>query len=328
MADTHIQWSGRVWNPTTGCDRTSPGCDHCYALTMAKRLKGMGQAKYQKDGDPRTSGPGFGLTVHEDSLRDPLRWRKPSKVFVNSMSDLFHKDVPDEFLAKVFAVMAVTPQHTYQVLTKRHGRMRALLTASDWTCRVDDAAAELAEDHDLPISHVFPLPNVWLGVSVEDQKRADLRIPALLDTPASVRFISAEPLLGPVDLGLGVDHSRHELDYIDGVPWPQCLDCSTEDTTVDWTVPSGPLIDWVIVGGESGPGARPMEEQWARDLLADCRDAGIAPFVKQMGSVWARDIFIGGKSVSAHGDPKGGDPQYWPADLRVREFPQPVGVAT
>jgi protein gp37 len=122
---TSIEWTEQTWNPTTGCDRISPGCDHCYALTMAKRLKGMGQAKYQNDGDPRTSGPGFGLTVHPDVLTDPLRWKKPRTVFVNSMSDLFHARVPRQFLARVFAVMAATPQHTYQILTKRPERCRA-----------------------------------------------------------------------------------------------------------------------------------------------------------------------------------------------------------
>src|SRR5580704_10721215 len=124
---TGISWTEETWNPATGCDRVSPGCDRCYALTMAKRLKGMGQAKYQRDGDPKTSGPGFGLTVHPDALDLPRHWRKPRKVFVNSMSDLFHKDVPSEFIARVFAVMAACPQHTFQVLTKRHARMRSLL---------------------------------------------------------------------------------------------------------------------------------------------------------------------------------------------------------
>jgi hypothetical protein len=119
-----IEWTDTTWNPTTGCDRVSPGCDRCYALTMAKRLKAMGSAHYQRDGNPATSGPGFGVSVHPDAVNEPLRWRKPRRVFVNSMSDLFHKDIPDEYIAQVFAVMAATPQHTYQILTKRHGRMR------------------------------------------------------------------------------------------------------------------------------------------------------------------------------------------------------------
>ncbi|HEY6115290.1 MAG TPA: DUF5131 family protein [Candidatus Dormibacteraeota bacterium] len=169
----------------------------------------------------------------------------------------------------------------------------------------------------------WPLPNVWIGTSVENQKYANLRIPALLQAPAAVRFLSCEPLLGPVDLRMPVDHSTHERDHIDGVPWPQCLDCSTEGVTVDWTVPDGPGIDWVIVGGESGPGARPMDTAWVGSLVKQCRDAGTAVFVKQLGSVWARDMTVAGKTVAAHGDTKGGNPDYWPAHLRVRQYPTP-----
>jgi protein gp37 len=194
---TAIEWTQKVWNPTTGCDRVSPGCDHCYALTMAKRLKGMGSAKYQNDGDPRTSGPGFGITEHPDALTIPLRWRQGQRVFVNSMSDLFHDGVTDEFISRVFAVMAATPQHTYQVLTKRHGRMRSLLNREDFRFEVMTQVAGKVAAGDLDIrTGTWPLPNVWLGVSVEDQKRADLRIPALLDTPAAVRFLSCEPATG------------------------------------------------------------------------------------------------------------------------------------
>ncbi len=283
---TTIEWTEQTWNPTTGCDRISPGCDNCYALTMAKRLKGMGSAKYQNDGDPRTSGPGFGVAMHEDTLTEPLRWKKPRRVFVNSMSDLFHAKITDEFIAKTFAIMAFTPRHTYQVLTKRHGRMRSLLSNPAFVDTIReqmyaiDAYATLARGG-LP---TWPLPNVWLGVSVEDQKWADLRIPALRETPAAVRFLSCEPLIGPL-----------------------CTDLSG--------------INWVIVGGESGPGARPFTPAWASDLIADARVVGAAPFVKQLGSVWARDHHTGGKSVAAHGDTKGADPAYWPADLRVREYP-------
>ncbi|MDX2954563.1 DUF5131 family protein [Streptomyces caniscabiei] len=312
---TTIEWTrsddgteGKTWNPTTGCDRISPGCDRCYALTMAKRLKGMGSAKYQNDGDPRTSGPGFGITGHPDTLGEPLRWKKPRRVFVNSMSDLFHARVTTSLITDVWKIMAATPQHTYQILTKRASRL----------------APVLAKVH-AELGLTEPLPNVWLGVSVENQKYADLRIPGLLAAPAAVRFLSCEPLLGPVDLRLPVDHTTHERDYTDGTPWPQCLDCSTEDgPTVDWTVPDGPRINWVIVGGESGPGARPMNPGWAASLIQQCRDASVAPFVKQLGSVWARDYTIAGKTVTGHGDTKGGDPAYWPAHLRVREYPTPA----
>lgn len=280
MAATSIEWTrsddgtaGVVWNPSTGCDRLSPGCDNCYALTMAKRLKGMGQAKYQTDGDPRTSGPGFGLAVHEDALTIPVGWRKPRRIFVNSMSDLFHADVPVEFIAKVFAVMAATPRHTYQLLTKRHGRMRSVLNDPKFRQSVQRRIPYAGGN---PYAHkhykLWPLPNVWLGVSVEDQQWADIRIPALLDTPAAVRWISAEPLLGPVDL--------HNCDGVDAIE-------------KDWIGGPGggsgaphPFLRWVVAGGESGPDARPMHPDWARSLRDQCTAAGVPFFFKQHGA-WA-----------------------------------------
>ena len=270
---TGIQWTDETWNPTTGCDRISPGCDNCYALTMAGRLKVMGQAKYQTDGDPRTSGPGFGLAVHADALTIPLRWREPRRVFVNSMSDLFHAKVPREFVAKVFGTMAATPRHTFQILTKRPERMArlvgfdglALLEAS-----TDEATAQLLYEQ-------WPLSNVWLGTSIESDeyvRRGD----DLRETPAAVRFVSAEPLLGPLP-------------------------------SLDLTG-----IDWLIIGGESGKGARPLELAWVYDLIERARDAKTAVFVKQLGSTWA-----------GHGrrDPKGGNMTYWPPELRIREWPNP-----
>jgi protein gp37 len=279
-----IEWTDTTWNPTTGCDQVSPGCDNCYALTLAKRLKGMGSAKYQKDGDPRTSGPGFGLTVHPDVVAAPLSWRKPRKVFVNSMSDLFHDDVPNRFIADVFAVMAATPQHTYQVLTKRHGRMRSLLRDGTFRAAVEIYLANRLRSDEADLS--WPLPNVWLGVSVEDQKRADLRIPALLDTPAAVRFLSCEPLFGPVDLCGPVvpGRGRPKLTYwLDGRPgWgPEQTD---DRGKVYQELAVGPNNDWVIVGGESGPGARPMDPAWARSLRDQCTDAGVAFHFKQWGA--------------------------------------------
>jgi len=216
-----IEWTEMTWNPTTGCDRTSPGCDNCYALTMAKRLKAMGQARYQRDGDPRTSGPGFGLTTHADMLDVPHGWKKPRLVFVNSMSDLFHPEVPDSFIHQVFTVMADTPRHTYQVLTKRSKRLAALAPHLSWP------------------------DNIWMGVSVETQRYA-FRLEHLAKVPAAVRFVSAEPLLGPVQL---------ELD----------------------------AIDWLIVGGESGPKARPVDESWVRELQITADAANTAFFFKQWG---------------------------------------------
>ncbi len=223
MADrSGIEWTEVTWNPTTGCDKTSPGCDNCYALTLAKRLRAMGQAKYQNDGDSRTSGPGFALTVHEDTLAAPYRWKSPRLIFVNSMSDLFHPEVPLDFIQQVFTVMAETPQHTYQVLTKRSKRLAAVADQLDWPT------------------------NVWMGVSVETLRYA-FRLDHLRSVDAAVRFVSAEPVLGPLP-------------------------------NLDLT-----SIDWLIAGGESGPNARPMDEAWVRDLRDQCDAAGVAFFFKQWG---------------------------------------------
>ena len=286
---SRIEWTEATWNPVSGCDRVSPGCDQCYALTMAARLKGMGSEHYQTDGPALTSGPGFGISFHgEKTLTQPLRWTKPRRVFVDSMGDLFHKDVPDEFIARVFAVMAAAPQHTFQLLTKRHGRMRSLLNNSLWwqyefasACRdlgVDYAAAGTWS------GDVATLPNVHLGVSVEDQKHADLRIPALLGTPAAVRWISAEPLLGPIDL------TR--------LPFPAWTGMSTgqPDAVVDavggrYGVPGrwqakATGLDWIVCGGESGAKARPMHPDWPRSLRDQCETAGVPFLFKQWGS-WA-----------------------------------------
>ncbi|WP_306317286.1 MULTISPECIES: DUF5131 family protein [unclassified Streptomyces] len=290
---TSIEWTEQTWNPTTGCDRISPGCDNCYALTMAKRLKGMGQAKYQADGNPRTSGPGFALTVHADTLTEPLRWKKPRKVFVNSMSDLFHARVPREFLARVFAVMAATPQHTYQILTKRPERAARILTGlctcgnghppgehfrsdMEWAATSHSPTYVPGLEHGIYHRSGWPLLNVWIGTSIESDaytRRAD----ALRETPAAVRFISAEPLLGPLP-----SLNLHN-------------------------------IDWLIIGGESGHGARPFEPEWATTLVDYAHEVGCAPFVKQLGSVWAR--------TNGASDGKGGKPADWPEHLRVREYP-------
>jgi protein gp37 len=173
-AGTGIEWTEVTWNPTTGCDRITAGCDHCYAMALAKRLKAMGQAKYQADGDPRTSGPGFGITIHPDALRLPYAWAGRRTVFVNSMSDLFHAKVPLGFVRDVFAVIADTPQHTYQVLTKRSARLPKIADQLDWPA------------------------NLWMGVSVEDASTM-FRIDHLRSVPAAVRFLSCEPLIGALD---------------------------------------------------------------------------------------------------------------------------------
>jgi protein gp37 len=269
---TTIEWTQVTWNPVTGCDTISPGCDHCYARTLTKRLKAMGNPKYQNDGHPLTSGPGFAVTCHPGALLEPLRWRKPRLVFVNSMSDLFHARVPDEFLAAAFEVMYATPQHTYQVLTKRPRRMRVLATDRFRAMR-HVAARDLGLETAWRGS--WDTPNVWLGASVESAAYA-WRADVLRDIPAAVRFVSAEPLLGPLS----------DLDLTG--------------------------ISWVIIGGESGPGARPMDLEWARQIIRQCRASGTAPFVKQLGSAAGR---------AAGAGPKGSRWEHWPEDLKVREFP-------
>jgi protein gp37 len=365
--NSSIEWTDTTWNPSTGCDKVSPGCGMarpgtddesagqtggCYALSMAKRLKAMGSEKYQNDGDPRTSGPGFGVTAHPDVLTAPLGWRKPRKVFVNSMSDLFHEAIPDAFIARVFAVMAATPQHTYQVLTKRHGRMRSLLSAKWFPELVTTWAWRDGVRPSTPLVEL-PSPNVWLGVSVEDQKWADIRIPALLGTPAAVRFLSCEPLLGPVDLTswMPAGYAKwscsgcHRL-YA-GPHQDVCPGCDREGY---WTGshtgngrPNGQPIGWVIAGGESGPGARPMDPAWARQLRDQCQAAGVPFHFKQwgafapsgvigLGQPYPGSVFVGDPvnkdgfrtEMTRVGKGKAGrvlDGRTWD------EFPQPVGVS-
>ncbi len=234
MADgSAIEWTEATWNPTTGCDRVSVGCDNCYALSLSKRLKAMGAAKYQNDGDPRTSGPGFGVTVHPDSLFAPYAWRQPRLVFVNSMSDLFHAKVPLDFVREVFQVITGTPQHTYQLLTKRSVRLRKVAKQLDWP------------------------DNLWLGVSVENED-AMSRIDDLRDVPAAVRFLSCEPLLGPLP---GLDLTG---------------------------------IGWVIAGGESGRNHRPVQLEWVTRVRDACAQAGVPFFFKQWGGRTAK---AGGRTL-------------------------------
>jgi protein gp37 len=264
---TTIEWTEVTWNPVTGCDRVSPGCDHCYALRLAARLKAMGQPRYQRDGDPRTSGPGFAVTCHPGALGLPLRWRRPRLVFVNSMSDLFHPKVPDEFITDVFTIMAhpLAHRHTFQVLTKRPHRARSLLAMGGLLSRrVRDK-----------MMGRWPLPNVWLGVSAEDQARASRRIPVLLDTPAAVRFVSAEPLLGPVDLAEAVIPMGSQRGHGLTASYVHALDCCHRSGFHG--------IGWVIAGGESGPGHRPVDLDWVRGLRDQCQAAGVPFFYKQQG---------------------------------------------
>jgi protein gp37 len=210
-----IEWTGYSWNPVTGCTECSPGCRHCYAKRMAHRLQAMGQPNYAN---------GFRVTLHEEMLSKPLEWKRPQKIFVNSMSDLFHKEVPEEFICRVFEVMNQATWHEFQVLTKRSERLRDLSPHLTWS------------------------PNIWMGVSVEQAEYA-FRIDQLREVGARVKFLSLEPLLGPLP----------------------CLDLSG--------------IDWVIVGGESGPGARPMDAAWARDIRDQCIAASVPFFFKQWGGL-------------------------------------------
>jgi protein gp37 len=503
MAESTIQWTDMTWNPTTGCDRVSPGCANCYAVPQAKRNQAMARAlgkhvaptdPYMRDGDPRTSGPGFGLMVHESRLYLPLGWAKPKRVFVNSMSDLFHPEVSDGFIARVWDVMGRAPWHTFQVLTKRPERMREW--ASRWADTTGDDlvdpirgqsrergpgatraryssgrahlfAAMLEDMGAPPESAAYPtydwmegqrywprtLPNVWLGTSVENA-RWRTRIDELRETPAAVRFLSCEPLLGPLDLSGRLadpchvcehfpgqvalddqvrldrteqrddvampahppgadrlpsasrailpagdssnrgDEPFHELGggAVDGDPGavrparsappvevalpveetgnvPEHAGIggnadrllaerrslpSHRDTGLDQAPADGPparaegprdrrhrlagfvgtgdvcgcdchsshavndSVAWVIVGGESGPRSRPMDERWVRDVVDTCRRQGAAAFVKQLGAVWSREHLGRG----GHG----GDIEEWPEDLRIREFPARVAA--
>lgn len=250
-----IEWTDETWNPTVGCSRVSPGCDGCYAIGVAHRAMQPAHAGLTERLDDGNEGQFTDWTgevrLLPDRLDAPLRWRKPRRVFVDSMSDLFHPEVPEQFVTEVFATMALTPRHTFQVLTKRPQRMAELVSRA-W----DGMSIESPPRVPIyPPGETWPLPNAWLGTSVENQRYADLRIPYLAATPAAVRFLSIEPLLGPVNIG----------------PW----------------VGEGPdaprALDWVIVGGESGPGARPMHPQWVRDLRDQCVAADVPFFFKQWG---------------------------------------------
>lgn len=277
---TKISWvknvdgtQGQTWNPLVGCTRHSEGCDRCYAAVMTRRLAAMGQKRYQGlVGNGHFNGV---VRTLPEVLQVPMRRKKPTMYFVNSMSDLFHKAVPEDFIDQVFAVMASCPQHTFQVLTKRADRMAEYMqnpwrldNIYDAWYSVNDGAREV---------EAWPLPNVWLGTSVENQAAADKRIPELLKVPAAVRFLSCEPLLGPVDLR--------------GMPGAWLYTGKTPK----------PQISWIIAGAESGHGARTMDLDWVRDLRDQCQVAAVPFFFKQQlvdgrkvelpeldGQVWAQ----------------------------------------
>ena len=306
MSKSKIEWTDATINPVVGCTKVSPACENCYAETMAKRLAAMAEADYSKgkklDGktkyrDVIEHGKWNGeISADAPAMLKPLYWKKPRRIFVVSMGDLFHEKVPFDYIAAMFGVMAACPQHTFQVLTKRPKTMRLFFNyikcesieaeeSGSVICRrkmlkfiYPDAGWNAAHSPDLP----WPLPNVWLGTTVENQTCADERIPPLLDTPAAVRFVSCEPLLGPIDLcrrfkypickewlAAGGDpnvygkyHWRKQALY-----------------SVDWKG-----LDWVIAGGESGPGARPMDPDWIRDLRDQCTTARVPFLFKQWGA--------------------------------------------
>ena len=316
MSDsTAIEWTDATWNPVTGCSVISPGCTNCYAMKLAGTRLRHHESRAGLTRDTKAGPVWTGETrLNKQWLTQPLRWKRPRRIFVCAHGDLFHESVPDEWIDRVFALVGLAPQHTFQVLTKRSKRMREYVTKLE-----DEPFAHtlrrMAEAWPHPISQdmIVNGPNVWLGVSVEDQQRADERIPDLLATPAAIRFLSCEPLLGPVDLN-GIQAERfcpedHELDWkfncleTGDYYWFECGDFTEGGDGPDRAT----RIDWVIVGGESGTGARPMEVRWASDIVHQCRSAGVSVFVKQLGS-------------AIHGEAHK-EFDAFPADLRVREFP-------
>lgn len=313
MADgTGIEWTDATWNPITGCSIVSPGCTNCYAMKLAgTRLRHIpsrqGLTVDTKAG-PVWSGE---VRLNEDWLTLPLQWRRPRRIFVCAHGDLFAENVPDEWIDKVFAVMALAPQHTFQVLTKRASRMRSYFEGRRANpCRASDALQELSHSlseaaHQLAADRldIFDSAgicqrNIWLGVSAERQKEADERIPDLLATPAAVRFVSAEPLLGPINIGFS-HCPKH--DFASGFCIGLCRDRRK--------------LDWIIVGGESGRAARPMHPEWVRSIRDQCAAAGTAFFFKQWGA-WAHSeqtpVPVPGPSLfDADGSPAGDGWHFW-----------------
>ena len=269
---TKIEWcknkdggQGKTWNPVTGCTKISPGCQNCYAERMAKRLRG--RCGYDAENP-------FKVTLHPDRLEEPMRWRKPSMVFVCSMGDLFHDDVPFDFIDRVFKRINGSPQHDFLILTKRTERMREYFARSmKFLCAAcQGTGCSYCLDHGYQNWEMKPYSNVWLGVTAENQEMADKRIPILLQIPAAVRFVSVEPMLGPVDL--------LSEDYLGG-----CINCEICLDSPEKCINrvNNLKLDWVICGGETGPDARPMHPDWVRGLRDQCQSAGVPFFFKQWG---------------------------------------------
>jgi protein gp37 len=297
--NTKIEWTDATWSPIVGCTHISPGCEHCYAASLTS-----GRLAHTPTYEGLAEGGRFNGTIRllPDRLSQPLRWSRPRMIFVNSMSDWCHEGVPDEYIAKMFAVMAQAPRHTFQLLTKRHGRMRSLLNSRQFRTLVRaELAGGLSPEQieggatlkpqqiariQLAAEPAWPLRNVWVGVSAEDQKWAGIRIPALLDTLAAVRFVSAEPLLSPIDLSRWLPSQQ------------------------------GETLDWIIVGGESGAQARPMNPDWVRSIRDQCQAAGVAFHFKQFGE-WAPVGLAVGQV------PPGVEGEYVYGSRREHWFPRP-----
>lgn len=308
MADnTKIEWTDATWNPITGCSVVSPGCTNCYAMRLAgTRLKHHWSRKGLTE--DTKAGPVWNGKARFNApwIDQPLRWTKPRMIFVCAHGDLFHEDVPDLWIDHVFAVMALADQHTFQVLTKRPERAREYITDQSQG-RSDgrgEAVVKYAQEHHPDPDALtlegfrWPLPNVWLGVSVEDQTRADERIPILLETPAAVRWISAEPLLGPIDLSWCLKaFGRQEMGLADDPLAASLLAQGIREGNA-W---ARPALHWVVAGGESGPNARPMHPDWARSLRDQCAAAGVPFHFKQWG-----EFLLGDPTVAK--DPDEGNP--------------------
>lgn len=347
MATTSIEWTEQTWNPVVGCTKVSPGCAHCYAETMAARLKGMALADIKAGRDPgkkrhyidaiddkgRWSGK---LIPVPEALADPFSWKKPRRVFVNSMSDLFHESLPVEFIASVFGVMSFAPEHTFQVLTKRASLMYDFFMryhAGDYLDNlnwwIDEACSALDPKYTKGIrnrcQYKLPLPNVHPGVSVENQQQAMKRIPFIARTPAAVRWLSVEPLLGSITFGCTCFVCDNTTRGGGGV----CRACGKPTA---WR-----SMDWIVVGGESGSGARACDIDWIRSIVRQCHKVKIPCFVKQVGThvidtratvandcpeneCWPAGTRTKGQRIMLN-DRKGGDPLEWPHDLRIRQYP-------
>lgn len=360
---TTIEWTERTWNPIVGCSRVSKGCEHCYAERVAHRgmsAQHRGLTVMGKHG-PRWTGE---VRFLPERLTEPLKWKKAARIFVNSMSDLFHENVSAFDVARVFAVMAEASRHTFQVLTKRPARMRALLSSEMFWSDVDAAWCRLFsgdrtdEEHDGVANMLMErrLPNVWPGVSVEDQQSADERIPLLLECPAALRWVSYEPAIGPVDFRryMWPVHPRWPAPY----RTPEEARAAGAKVTMHrqaLVLQGSRFLDWIVVGGESGPGARPFDVAWARSTIDQCRDAGVRGFVKQLGAhvltrnddnftieeepmdpdfpgwplhlehenrVETTERYQGAPARVRLRDRKGGDMSEWRTDLHVREYPK------